>query len=378
MHNHSKPIPGSVIFNSLSGHNTIVLAVNPRMLHVVRGVMRAAKDIDAPIIFELARSECNLENGYTGLTPSTFSKGLHEAADEVGHDLWAIHADHIGIKTGSDDEIEATKELISAHIEAGYTSFAIDASHLFNFEGKTVREELEKNIKATTTIAKFIEERMQGKEFGLEVEVGEIGKEDAHGRVLTTPEEAVTFIQALNENGVYPQVLAIANGSTHGNVYDENGYPTEQVSIDIPRTKAVVAALKEANLAVNVAQHGITGTPRDLIQSQFPKGDIIKGNVATFWMNLVWDVFKVYEPELYAKIYGWTLDYFRPKFPDMKDKQIFGTYGKFAMAEFFDEIYAVDKSTVRAIDAYAYAESLMFFRAFNSEGTGSIVRAALK
>ncbi|MCK5661393.1 MAG: class II fructose-bisphosphate aldolase, partial [Methanosarcinales archaeon] len=275
-------------------------------------------------------------------------------------------------------EIEATKELISAHIEAGYTSFAIDASHLYNFEGKNIKEELEDNIKATTTIAKFIEERMGGKEFGLEVEVGEIGKEDAQGRVLTTPEEAVTYIQALNENGVYPQVLAIANGSAHGNIYDENGNAIEQISIDIPQTKAVVAALKKANLAVNVAQHGITGTPRDLIQSQFPKGDIIKGNVATFWMNLVWDVLKVFEPELYAKIYGWTLDYFRPKFPDMKDHQIFGTYGKFAMAQFFDEISAVDKSTVRAIEAYAYAESLMFFKAFNSEGTGSIVRAALK
>ena len=378
MDKHSKPIPGSVIFKSLNGHKSITMAINPRILHVVRGVMRAAKDIDAPIIFELARSECNLDKGYTGLTPQTFSKGLHEAANDVGHDLWVIHADHIGIKTGSDDEIEATKELISAHIEAGYTSFAIDASHIYNFEGKTTREELEGNIKATTTIAKFIEERMQGQGFGLEVEVGEIGKEDAQGRVLTTPEEAVAYIQALNENGVYPQVLAIANGSAHGNVYDEQGNPIEQVSIDIAQTKAVASALRKANLAVNIAQHGITGTPRELINSQFPKGDIIKGNVGTFWMNLVWDVYKVHQPELYKKIYDWTIGYFRPKMPDMQDHQIFGTYSKFAISEFFDEIYAVDESTVRAIEAYAYAESLTFFRAFNSEGTGSIVRAALK
>ena len=47
------------------------------------------------------------------------------------------------IKKGDPKEVEETKQLIDAQIAAGYTSFAIDASHLFNFEGKTVREELD-------------------------------------------------------------------------------------------------------------------------------------------------------------------------------------------------------------------------------------------
>ena len=47
---------------------------------------------------------------------------------------------------------------------------------------------------------------MNGKEFGLEVEVGEIGRKDTEGLVLTRPEEAVGFIQALNENDVHPHV----------------------------------------------------------------------------------------------------------------------------------------------------------------------------
>ena len=72
-------------------------------------------------------------------------------------------------------------------VAAGFTSFAIDASHLFNFEGKNVREELDENIRVTTDLARHIKNRMKGKEFGLEVEVGEIGRKDTGGLILTKP-----------------------------------------------------------------------------------------------------------------------------------------------------------------------------------------------
>ena len=138
---------------------------------------------------------------------------MRNAAEAVQFDVWALHADHISIKKGDAAEVEGTKQLIDAQIKAGYTSFAIDASHLFNFEGKTVREELAENIRVTTDLARYIKSRMNGKEFGLEVEVGEIGRKDGQGLVLTQPDEAVEFIRALNENNVFPDVLAIANGS---------------------------------------------------------------------------------------------------------------------------------------------------------------------
>ncbi len=118
--------------------------------------------------------------------------------------------------------------------------------------------------------------------------------------LLTNLEEKATFITALNENGIKPHVLAIANGSAHGNTYDAQGNLVEHVSIDIQRTMAVAKALRDQNLDVRIAQHGITGTPRELIHNHFPHGDIVKGNVATFYQNLVWDLFKVYEPELYS------------------------------------------------------------------------------
>ena len=96
-----KPISGKKIFNALKNESCIVLACNPRIIPgVVRGVFRAAKDLDAALIMELARSECNQHIGYTGLTPDSFSKYLLEINKQVKHDIWALHADHIGIKTG--------------------------------------------------------------------------------------------------------------------------------------------------------------------------------------------------------------------------------------------------------------------------------------
>lgn len=372
------PIPGSTILRGISGQKTIVMAANARIATVAQGIFKAAKDTDSAVFLELARSESDLKGGYTGLTPQAFSDKMRKAASEVQCDVWALHADHITVKTGSPSEIDQTKQLIEAQIKAGYTSFAIDASHLFDFEGKTVREELEPNIRATTELALFIKNRMKGKDFGLEVEVGEIGRKDGHGLILTKPEEAVEFIRSLNENEIYPQVLAIANGSTHGHTYDENGNIVEQLSIDIPQTRAIAQALRDNNLHVGIAQHGITGTPRDLINLHFPKGDIIKGNVGTFWQDVVFTTLKVYEPALYKEIQDWTLATYRAANPGKKDSQIVDGNCKFAIKEFFRDLYAVGEDTEKAIQAMAYAESLVFFRAFGSYGSASRVRKHLK
>ena len=368
------PIPGSAIFSGIAGKKAIIMAANPRIASVAEGIFRAAKDTDSALIMELARSECDLKGGYTGMTPSIFSEKMNEAAEKVQFDCWALHADHITVKKGDAAEIESTKQLIDAQIAACYTSFAIDASHLFNFNGKTVREELEDNIRITSELALYIKNTMKGKEFGLEVEVGEIGRKDTEGLILTKPQEAVGFIKALNENGVYPHVLAIANGSTHGHTYDADGNIIEQLSIDIPRTREIAQSLRDKNLQVGIAQHGITGTPRELINLHFPKGDIIKGNVATFWQDVVFSALKVYEPALYRNIQEWTLDKYRPANPGKKDRQIFDGNCKFAIKEFFKELYSLPEDTEQAIRAMAYAESLVFFKAFSSAGTASLVR----
>ena len=372
-----KPISGKKVFNVLKNEECIILACNPRIIPgVAKGVFRAAKDMDAALIMELARTECNQHTGYTGLTPESFSKFLLEANNEVKHDIWTLHADHIGIKEGTREEIQDTKELIDSQIKAHYTSFAIDASHLFNFEGKTVEEELKPNIDATIELGKYIMEKMGNNEFGLEVEVGEIGRKDGEGMVLTKPEEAVIFIKKLKEAGLDPDVIAIANGSTHGNIYDEKGKLIAQTSIDIEQTKKVAKALRDANFDVRIAQHGITGTPLEIIRDKFPHGDIIKGNVATLFQNIVFDALKKYHPELYKEMFDWVIK--NKPIEGKKPEEVFGKNGKYAVKVFFDKIYAMGDECKKEIEEISYEETKKFIDAFNSQGTASIVREKLK
>jgi fructose-bisphosphate aldolase, class II len=368
-----KPISGHVMFNALKKKEAIIMACNIRVIPgVTKGIFRAAKETDSAIIFEIAKSESDLNGGYTGNTPEMYAKLIIEA-NEINHDIWVLHADHIGIKKGNKEEMIKVKELVKHQIDAGFTSFAIDASHIFNFEGKNVEEELEGNIKATVELANFIKENLDS--FGLEVEVGEIGRENNDGMVLTTPKEAVTFIRKLNENNIFPDLLAIANGSAHGNTYDAEGNLIEQVTIDIPQTIAIGEALIEENLFVGIAQHGITGTPLKTVKESFPKQYLRKGNVGTHWQNLVWDVLEEYEPELYKKIWNWTIKTHAK--PGKSDIEIFGKNSKLAIKEFYNELYDLNENTLDIIEEKAYNDALKFIDAFNSKGTAEIVRKSM-
>jgi len=375
----NNPLPGKEFFQKLHDKDSIILATNTRIcVGIVDGIFRAAKETASPIIFELARSECDLsaedpnlpEKGYTGLTPEKFAAKIKEAANRADYSKYLIHADHITIKKGSPEEIKLTKELVSNQVRNGYTSFAIDASFLFNTEGKDEKEQLAENIRVTTEIAKHIEQEFGSNNFGLEVEVGEIGKKDPEtGMVMTTKEEAVTYIKELNANGVFPQVLAIANGSVHGFSYDESGNPVEQVGIDLSRTAEIARAV--AGYGVSIAQHGITGTPMEIISTKFPKGLIGKGNVGTLWMTLAWDVLKEHEPELYGKIHGWTLQKYGKT--GVPDNEIFLAKSKYAIKHFFNEIYDIKPATVETLENRACEEAKKFFKAFNSEGKASLL-----
>ena len=372
----NEQLPGNKVFNALKDSECIILAANPRITTgVAKGIFRAAKELDAALIMELARTECNHKVGYTGLTPATLSQNLEKANSEVGHDVWVLHADHIGIKEGTPEEIGDVKDMISAQIEAGYTSFAIDASHLFNFEGKTIEEELAPNIKATIEIGNFIEEKMREKEFGLEVEVGEIGRKGAEGMVLTKPEEAVTYIKKLNEAGINPNLIAIANGSTHGNIYDENGNPIPQTTINIEQTQAVAKALRGNGFDVRIAQHGITGTPLEIIRDKFPHGDILKGNVATLFQNIVFDALKKYHNDLWQEMFDWVIK--NKPIEGKKPEEIFGKNGKYAPKEFFDRIYAMSDECRQEIEEESYKAAYDHIKAFKAEGSASIVRKTL-
>ena len=367
-----EPISGSTMFKALVDKPLIIPACNIRIPCTAHAIFKAAKDTDTPLIIEIAKTECNTKDGYIGINVDEFASRMKQVAAEVEFDAWSLHADHISVKTGTREEIDYIKELIKAQIMSGFTSFAIDASHLYNFDGKSTYERLKPNIDVTIELGHFIEKQIGEKSYGLEVEVGEIGVKDSNGMVVTTPEEATVFIKALNEARIYPHVLAIANGSTHGNVYDEHGKMTTQVSIDIVQTRAIVKALKEMGSDVKIAQHGITGTPLEFIKSEFPHGDIIKGNIATYWQNIVLDVFKVFEPELYRDMYNWTIENYGET--GVSDEETFGKRASRALRPFHERIESVRPETLEAIDARIYADALLFVEAMKTRGMASHIR----
>lgn len=369
-----RPIAGAKLFNALRDQKRIILACNTRIdAGVILGIFRAAKEQDAALIMQLARSECNLDNGYTGFAPKLYSVACQQAADEAGVDIWVLHADHLSVKQGTPKEMQEIKALIHAQIQAGYTSFAIDASHLFNFQGKTVREELEPNIQATCELANFIKQEYGNNDFGLEVEVGEIGRKNEQGLVLTTAEEAVTFISALKEAGIEPHYLAIANGSTHGNTYNDQGQALEQETIDIKRTKEIGRALNKKGFSVKLAQHGTTGIPLLFIKKKFPRQYILKVNVGTLWMDLVWEVLKKSEPQLYQEIWDWTLRNYQEKNLGKRESEIFGQNSKFAIKEFKNRIDNLRPKTKQIIEKSAYQDAKKYFDALGAKGSAKIV-----
>jgi len=333
------PLNGRDVFRALSPHKGIVMACNIRIPSVLPGIMRAADELGAVVAFELAKTEGNVDGGYTGMNPETFVHTILSHAEKVDFSVpFVIHGDHITVKNTSAKEIDEARALIAAELSAGYTSFAIDAS--FN--------PIPENARITALLSAPIRER----KLGLEVEVGEI-KSAGSESTLSTVEEAVELMERLSAAGVAADLLAINNGSKHGNYLEG-----EKIFIDLERTGQIHAAV-HARFGVDIAQHGITGTPLHLV-GRFADYGIRKGNVGTQWQNIAHEGLP---PTLMQKMRDWAKG---------AGKDI-----KFATKPFKQEIDAIPAEVAEKIEKAAYREALQLFRAFRAEGTAKIVADSL-
>lgn len=368
---YTRPVWGQDMINALAGKGCIIMAANIRISHSARGIMQAAKELDAAVMFEIAKSEI----GYTAQSPKVFMDSITSIAQELEYDLpYVVHGDHITIKNNTADAVSDGENLIKDEIDAGFTSFAIDASHNFNMEGSTVSEQLKDNIEITTKLAGLIPD-----EAGLEVEVGEVGKKDpvSGEKALTTVDEAETFIKALKDAGFSPNLLATNNGTAHGNLYDDDGNVIEQVGIDIERTKAIAEAI--APYGAYVAQHGITGTPLDLMHLLIEAG-VFKGNVGTNWQNVALENMP---KELVAKMEDWTLaseqaEKMKAKKPGISRGELLGKNIKHSIKVFKAEIDALDGEDRDSLNQATKESALAFFKAFNAQGTASTVKSYIE
>jgi len=314
------------------------MVCNARIKHVIPGIMRAAEELDSVVAFELAKSEGGVDGGYTGQTPQIFFETIIEYAEKTELSKpFFIHGDHITVKDSSRKAFDSAEELIQAQLAAGYTSFAIDAS--FN--------ELADNIDITLRLAQPIIEQS----LGLEVEVGEI-KHAGMEAAVTTVEEATTFISGLVGGKVHPDLLAINNGSKHGNYLEG-----EKVSIDLDRTKEIYDEIK--NRGVCIAQHGITGTPLHLV-GRFADYGIRKGNVGTEWQNIAHEFMP---KDLMDQMRKWA-----------ENNQ---TGMKFTTREFKKEIDSIPEKDAKQIEQKSYQTALEFIQAFRAKNLASLVKMKL-
>lgn len=204
-------------------------------MEMVLGVLQAAKELNAPVILQIA--EVRLKQ-----SPLDTIGPLMVAAAENADIPVAVHFDH-----------GKTLEKIQEALDIGFTSVMFDGSHL----------PLEENIEMTKKVMEMAEEYGAA----VEAEIGCVGgSEDGSEDIAincTKPEDAVRFEE---ETGV--DALAIAIGNAHGNYKS-----TPKLRFDI--LKEV-----EEKTYTPLVLHGGTGiSPEDFIKCS--KTGIKKINIAT-------------------------------------------------------------------------------------------------
>ncbi|RME22603.1 MAG: ketose-bisphosphate aldolase [Deltaproteobacteria bacterium] len=241
------------------GH-AIALAANARNHFVIRGALQAAQRAQAAMIIEIARSEGGT-NAYCAVNLWNLARQVDAVANELGITVpVAVHADHYTIKKW--DDVAVAKQEIPTLFEQGVTSIAIDASHLAEDE----------NVFANLELVPFVPAWA-----GLETEVGEI--KGAEG--LSTKEDALFHIRALNARGVFPDWIALNNGTTHGIQASDQG-------IQVDLTAEIHEALEPYK--VSGAQHGTSGNNSERLREIARRTRTTKANVATALQFLSWGV----------------------------------------------------------------------------------------
>ena len=260
-HSRALLVSGKVIDRAmLAKGKAMTIAANGRNFFIIRGTLMAAQRANAALIIEIAKSEGG-RNAYCAVNYWNLARLVDGVCNELGVTVpVAVHADHYGIKNEKD--LEAAKIEIPTMIEAGITSIAIDASHLPD----------DQNLLSSITLNPFFPPWC-----GYETEVGEIkGK---HG--LSTVEEALFLIQGLNAHNIFPDWIALNNGTTHGIEASDAG-------IQVELTRDIHNAL--AQYKVSGAQHGTSGNSSERLRRIAQETRTTKANVATALQMITWGV----------------------------------------------------------------------------------------
>ncbi|MGD9817384.1 MAG: class II fructose-bisphosphate aldolase [Desulfomonilaceae bacterium] len=252
-------VSGKVIDRAMIAKGkAMTIAASARNAFGARGALKAAQKANAALIIEIAKSEGGAD-AYCAVSFWNLALQVDAMCNQMGITVpVAIHADHYGIK--KDKDIETAKTEIPSLFDHGMTSIAIDASHLPDAD----------NLLANIELSKYVPSWA-----GYETEVGEIkGKAG-----LSTVEEALFLIQGLNAHSIFPDWIALNNGTTHGLEASDAG-------IQVDLTAKIHTALEKYK--VSGAQHGTSGNNFDRLRQIAEKTHTTKANVATALQMVSW------------------------------------------------------------------------------------------
>ena len=252
-------VSGKVVDQALLAKGkAMTIAANGRNHLIIRGALQAAQRANAAIIIEIARSEGGAK-AYCATNYWNMARQIDAICNELEITVpVAIHADHYGIKKESD--LEFAKVEIPTLFEAGITSIAIDASHMPD----------DKNLLANLSLSQLVPSWA-----GLETEVGEIKGSEG----LSSWHEALFLIQGLNAHNIFPDWIALNNGTTHGIEASGQG-------IQVDLTAGIHEKLEP--YGISGAQHGTSGNSSERLREIVSKTRTTKANVATALQMISW------------------------------------------------------------------------------------------
>lgn len=204
-------------------------------MEMVMGAVRAAEELQTPIILQIA--EVRLPNSPLHLMGPMMLSAAKEASVDI-----AVHLDH-GLRP----------DTVHRALELGFTSVMFDGSQL----------PLDENIRTVKNVVQLASDYGATVEAELGVVGGNEGEGKAHQVLCTDPADAVRFC---DETGV--DALAVAIGNAHGN------YPR------LPELRFDVLEAIHKAVSVPLVLHGGTGITPEMFRKCIQLG-VRKINIAT-------------------------------------------------------------------------------------------------
>lgn len=236
-----------LLHNAKNG-NFAVGAFSVGNMEMIMGAVRAAEEMQTPIILQIAEKRLN-NSPFELIAPMMVSAAVNSTVDI------AVHLDH-GL----------TFECAYKALQYGFTSVMIDCS----------LKPLEENIEITKNVVKLAEHFGACVEAELGVVGGNEGDSEEHIITCTDPDIAKRFAE---ETGI--TALAVAIGNAHGN------YPV------LPELRFDVLEAIQSKVNVPLVLHGGTGITDEMFRKANSLG-IRKINIATASFDALADASKDY------------------------------------------------------------------------------------